>query len=231
MANGKSSSRNNDADPKAKTVAGDDRNLVAIDEAYKEASFEDRLLLFWDKYQKPLIFAATLFLAVIVIWQVIGYVGERMEAKIRAEYAALETSEERLAFAQQRSGHKLSAVAFLELGDEALAEENFSTASEHYRHARERLGNHPFAGRAALGEAFATWQGGDTTNARRLMEAVSAERRYLTAFREEAKLMLAMLKVSEGQWEEARQMVVDLAENSPDQVIQQRAQLVKNGLE
>lgn len=231
MAKGKSSSPSDKENPKASAVAGDDRNLVAIDEAYKEASLEDRLYLFWDKYQKPLVFSAILLIVGLIFWQVIGYIGERMEAKIRSEYAAIASTEDRLKFAQQRSGHLLSAVAFLELADEAKDDGNFRQAADFFAEAGQRFGDHPMGGRAVLSQGLALWQAGDSSEARRVLNDLQERSAALSTFREEARLVVAMMTAADGESATALQMIRAIIEETENPIIRQRAEMIKNGLE
>ena len=229
--NKKPSSQKTSDSAKTDPAAGDDRNLVAIDEAYKEASFEDRLRLFWEKYQGPLIVGGVLIVLGIIGWQVMGFVAERMDQRIRNEYAAIETSEERLDFAQHRSGHLLSGVAYLELGDEAFEEENFGEAIEFYREALNRLEEHEFRDRAQYSLAMSLVENGDLQEGRAELENLRDRTGALSVFREEARFALAILLADEGETEQAIAMLEEIEADSPSGIVSWRAGNFLRGLE
>ncbi|MCC5788898.1 MAG: tetratricopeptide repeat protein [Opitutales bacterium] len=229
--NKKSSSQKTKDPAKTDPAAGDDRNLVAIDEAYKEASFEDRMNLFWQKYQGPLIVGGVLIVLCIVGWQVMGFVAERMDQRIRGEYAAIETTEDRLHFAQHRSGHLLSGIAYLELGDEAFAKEEFADAVEFYRQAANRLEEHEIRDRAQFSLAMALVENENFEEGRAELENLLDRAGALSVFREEARLALAVLLADDGQTDQAISRLKEIEGDSPNQIIRWRASNVLQGLE
>lgn len=229
--NQKTSAKKNSDPAKVDPAAGDDRNLVAIDEAYKEASFEDRLNLFWEKYQGPLIAGGVLIILAIVGWLVMGFVADRMDQRIRNEFAAIETTEDRLHFAQHRSGHMLSGIAYLELGDEAFADEAFADAVEFYREAVNRVGEHHIRDRVQFSLAMSLIEDGNIEEGRAELENLRDRAGALSVFREESRLALAILKADEGQTDEAITLLREIENDSPNQIISWRATNFLQGLE
>ncbi len=187
----------------SKSPAGDDRNLVTIDENYLAPTFEDRLQLFWEKHSKTIVALVALVAVALVARWAFGWFAERREQAIRADYAAASTSAQLQAFIAANPKAPLAGAASLRIADEAYAAGNYAAAREAYAAAVPLLGQDPLAARARLGAAIAPLQAGDTAAAKTALEALANDTSFARALRAEAAYHLAVIARDAGQPAEA----------------------------
>lgn len=193
-----------------KPLAADDRNIVAVDEAYKEAGFEDRMYLFWNKYQSWIVAAIVAVFVGLILYFAMNFLAERREAAIREAYSAAGTPEEKTAFAREHSGHNLAGAAALEVADVRFEEEAYGEAAELYGLAAESLAGHPLRGRAALGQAVAYIMLERPDDAESVLTTLADDPEVLTSARMEAKYMLASLAFERGDYERVRTLADEI---------------------
>lgn len=120
---------------KPKPAAGDDRNLVLVDEDFQDADFEDRVWLFWQRHgRKTVTGAVVLFLAIIGVIVYVEVGKMRLEA-LKAEYAAAETAEQKLAFARGNESDPLAGTAYFAVGGEYADAGKFAEAADAFGNA------------------------------------------------------------------------------------------------
>ena len=88
----------NPATPSAPTPAGDDRNLVVVDENYVAPSFEDRLRIFWQKNSKVVIAVLVVILVAVAAKEGWEYLAAERERGVGEEFAAAVTPAQVKAF-------------------------------------------------------------------------------------------------------------------------------------
>ncbi|QYY36481.1 tetratricopeptide repeat protein [Ruficoccus sp. ZRK36] len=175
---------------------GDDRNLVHIDDAFKEADIEDQVWLFWNKYKNS-IYA----LVVIVLLGVIGVQGYHMYQRsavrtMQEAYIQADTPEALNEFGQKYVGKPLAGFALLQSADKQYQDGNYSTAADLYKDAAASLTDTYVQGRARLGEAMAVIQDGQTEAGKALLTSLSSDTKALSAIRAEATFDLGVLALS-----------------------------------
>ncbi len=195
-----------------KQIEADERNIVAVDEAYKEAGFEDRMYLFWHKYSSVIIGLIVAVFAGLILYFAVLFLAERREASIRNQYSEAETPEQKVAFAREHTGHRLAGTAALEVADRRFNEEEYEEAAELYALARESLGGHPLAGRAGLGEAVAYVMQGRSDDAERALGALVEDEGVLQAVRMEAAYNLALLAFENEDYDRVRNLADRIGE-------------------
>lgn len=213
-----------------KTPAGDDRNLVTIDENYLAPSFEDRLQIFWEKNSRTIVaLIVIVVLALLARW---GFelFAERREQAIRADYAAATTSEQLKAFIAANSAAPLSGVAGLRLADEAYVAGNYAAAREAYAAAVPLLGTDPLAARARLGAAISPLQAGDVAVARPALEALANDTTFAKALRAESAYHLAVIAKDAAQFPEATRWTEVVLATDPEGMWAQRALQLRGSL-
>ncbi len=189
-----------------KQIEADERNIVAVDEAYKEAGFEDRMYLFWEKYSTVIIALIAATFVGIILYFTMLFLAERREAAIQAEYAAAETTEQKETFARDHSGHRLAGAAALDIADLRYNEEDYEQAAEWYGLALESLDGHPLYGRAGLGKSVSYILLGRTEDAGRVLSDLADNEEVLLAVRMEAKYTLASLAFEAGDYDRVRSL-------------------------
>lgn len=108
-------------DSRQRPPAGDDRNLVIVDEDFAQADSEDRLWLFWERNRDRIVGGTIAIVVGLVAWFAVqSWIESRAEA-LRAEYAEIKDDAGRAAFAQAHPGEILAAVALLEVADSLKA--------------------------------------------------------------------------------------------------------------
>lgn len=104
-------------DSRQKPPAGDDRNLVVVDEDFAQADSEDRLWLFWERNRDRIIGGTTAIVLGLIAWFAVQSYLEGHDETVRATYAEIKDDAGRLAFAAEHKGEALAAVALLEVAD------------------------------------------------------------------------------------------------------------------
>lgn len=183
----------NPANPSAPTPAGDDRNLVAVDENYIAPSFEDRLRLFWEKNSKMITGALVVVLLVIAGKEAWEYLAAKKERDIGSAYAAASTPAQLKSFIAANPEHSLAGIAHLRMADESYAAAQFADAITAYDQASAILKTGPLASRARLGSAMATLQSGRAAEAQTALKAFAASESEIETYRAEAYYHLASL--------------------------------------
>ena len=213
-----------------KSPAGDDRNLVTIDENYLAPTFEDRLQMFWEKHSKTIIALVVLIVVALVARWSFGWFAERREQAIRADYAAADTTARLQAFIAANPKAPLAGAASLRIADEAYAAGNYAAAREAYAAAVPLLGQDPLAARARLGAAIAPLQAGDTATAKTALEALANDTSFARPLRAEAAYHLAVLARDAGQPAEATRWTELVLSTEPEGMWSQRALQLRSTL-
>lgn len=104
-------------DSRQKPPAGDDRNLVIVDEDFAQADSEDRLWLFWERNRDRIIGGTTAVVVGLIAWFAVQSWLESRAESLRSAYADVRDDAGRAAFAAEHPGEVLSAVALLEVAD------------------------------------------------------------------------------------------------------------------
>lgn len=185
-----------------KSPAGDDRNLITIDENYLAPSFEDRLQIFWEKNSRTVVTVLVVVVVAIVAKGAFSYLAAQRERAIAAEYAAAATTAQLQAFAQAHPAAPLAGAAHLRLADEAYAAGSYATAKVDYAAASKLLGSDPLATRARLGAAVSLLQAGDASATVALQELAN-DTTLPGPVRAETAYHLAVLARDAGQSAEA----------------------------
>ena len=188
----------NPATPSAPTPAGDDRNLVTVDENYISPSFEDRLRLFWQKNSKVVIAVLVAILLVIAAKEGWQYLAAERERGVGEAFAAAATPAQVKAFISEHPAHPLSGVAHLRSADEAYAASRYVEAISGYEQAATILKSGPFASRARLGTAMGKLQGGRAADGEAALKAIAADANEIKGYRAEASYHLASLAAAAG---------------------------------
>ena len=189
--------------------AGDDRNLVVVDEDFVNADAEDRLWLFWERNQGVIVKST-----VAVVVGILGYLAfffwnESRREALGEEFTACQDEAARRAFAARHAGEPLAAVALTDVADELKRAGKFADAAKAYDEARRLAGLvspapavAALAARARLYAALCRLEAGDATAAKALAEVADDDAAAET-LRGFAMLTLANLAVAKGDTAEA----------------------------
>lgn len=190
--------------------AGDDRNLVPVDETYIAPSLEDRLAIFWAKHSKTVI--AVFFLVVLAVLAKGGYdlyVAQREKA-VAADYAAAATDAQLKTFIAANDAHPLAGIAQLRLADEAYTAGKYADAQTGYTKAAAILGNTTFGQRARLGAATSLIQAGKTVEGEAALKPIVADLAVAKGIRAAAAYQLASLAADAGKSDEANKLIMQV---------------------
>ena len=179
--------------PSSPKPAGDDRNLVPVDENYVAPSFEDRVRIFWEKNNKAVYGVLVVILLAIVAKEGWDYLAAQREKGVEQAYAAATTPAQLRTFIGEHPQHTLAGVAQLQLADEAYAGGRYGEAVTAYEQASGVLKNGPLASRARLGAAMAKLQGGRESEGEAALKALAADEKEPKAYRLEAAYHLTSL--------------------------------------
>jgi hypothetical protein len=185
--------------PNDPRVQGDDRNLVAVNEGYQGASFEDRLFLFWSKYRNLILLLIVAGFLFIIGREAYRYVAAQREASIRSDFAAVQEPSGFRAFARANQNHPLGGLAFLNAGDAAYNEGAYGQAVTDYDAAASALEQPELAARARLGAAMARIQSGQVEAGERQLTVLADDDRVVQPLRAEALFRLATIAIQAGE--------------------------------
>lgn len=185
-------------------VQGDDRNLIHVDDAFKEADLEDQVWLFWSKYKNTIIGSV-----VIVFLGVIGVEGYKLYQRnavksMQAAFSEADSANTLSDFGQQYAGTPLGGFAQLETADEKYREGDFAQAATLYKAATDSLVDTYLMGRARLGEAMSHYKAGSHDLAKNLLSSMSSDANILTSLRAEAAFNLAIIALGNDDYTTAR---------------------------
>jgi hypothetical protein len=121
------------------------------------------------------------------------YLVARKEVEVRRDYAACSTAEAYRAFAASHPGHRLAALAELNVADDAYSSGHFSDAVADYEKAAADLPAGPFKARARLGQAMSLALSGKSADAETDLRQILNDTSLLDAYRCEAGYQLAAL--------------------------------------
>lgn len=197
--------------------AGDDRNLVPIDENYIAPTFEDRLRIFWEKNSRAILAACALVLAVILgkgAWKIISV---QREKAIAADYGAAGDDAGKLkAFAAAQADHALAGLAQLRIADGAYSAGNFIEARAAYDKAAVILKRDAFGQRARMGAAISAVQAGAAAEGEAALKQIVADLGFDKQTRSEAAYHLASIAAASGNATEAVRLIEQSTVIDPD---------------
>lgn len=210
--------------------AGDDRNLVSVDENYLAPTFEDRLRLFWAKNSRAVLAACGLVLGVILVkggYEI--YVSQRNKA-VAADYAAATTDAQLKSFVGSHGDHVLGGLAQLRLADQAYSAGNYAEARTAYDKASGILKKTNFGQRARLGAAVSAVQAGAAAEGEAALKQISADLAVDKLVRAEAAYHLASLAAAAGNATEAIRLIEQTTVIDPDGQWADRASMLRTTL-
>lgn len=195
--------------------AGDDRNLVPVDENYIAPSFEDRVRLFWEKNSRAVIAACAFVILVFLGKGVFDYLQAKRENAVAADYAAATapaaTEAQAKAFISAHGDHVLGGLAQLDLADRAYKAGRFADARTAYDQAAGILKANTFGQRARLGSAISALEAGAAAEGTAALKQIVADLSLGKLVRSEAAYHLASLAVAAGDTAEAIRLVEQVA--------------------
>jgi len=115
--------------------AGDDRNLVVVDEDFANADTEDRLWLFWERNKTLIVQGVTAVVVGILGFLAYFFWNESRRVELGAEYTACQDEAARRAFAGRHPGESLAAVALADVADELKRTGKLAEAAKAYDQA------------------------------------------------------------------------------------------------
>ena len=189
--------------------AGDDRNLVVVDEDFVNADTEDRLWLFWER-NKGIIVKGT-FGVVVGILAFLAYFfwNESRREALGEEFTACQDEAARRAFASRHPGEPLAAVAITDVADDLKKAGKFADAAKAYDEANRLTGLagkapaiSALGARARLYAALCRLEAGEA-GADKAIAAVADDVNAPETLRGFAMLTLANLAVAKGDSAEA----------------------------
>ena len=205
--------------PPTPTPAGDDRNLVAVDANVLAPTFEDKLLLFWEKNGKKVILGCVIVLVGIVAKGGWEYFEAQKEADVQKEYAAA-----------ANKGHALAGLAQLRIADEAYTAGKSADAISGYEAVIGVLKTGPFATRAQLGLAMSKIAAGQSAEGEAVLKTMAGDVAMLKGVRVEAAYHLASLAADAGRADDVKKYSDQIAQIDPASPWTQRVMALKAAL-
>lgn len=195
---------------KFKDSAGDDRNLVLVDDDFQDADFEDKVWLFWRRHgKKTIAIAALIFLAGLVA--IIYTQAKKMHVvSLQNEYATLKTDDERRDFARGNAADPMAGTVYFTLGNKLFREGKYAEAAADYKAAADvfsALAGTEYAmprDRAKLAEAALLQKLGKADEAVALLSALAGTLETDETIRGQAMYNLAVNALAKNDLDTAR---------------------------
>ncbi len=196
-------------EPKDKTPPPvDERNLVDVDDAFKEADIDDKMWLWWQKNRNFLIMLTVGTLLVVAGIESYKLFKRQSLEKMQSRYnnaAAEESSALLMEFSEAYSGKPLGGAALLQVADEKFSEEGYSAAAMQYADAAESLKGTHLYGRAKLGQAVSLHLSGESDRAKPMLEELTNDAGVLLGLRSQAAYYLTLIAMQNDDLETARE--------------------------
>ena len=218
------------ATPSSPKPAGDDRNLVAVDEKYVPITFEDRLHQFWQRNRNLVMGLCLAVLLAILAKGAWEYLARQKELDVEKAYAAATTTEQLKAFAAGHASHSLAGIAHLRIGDEAYTAGKSADALAAYEKAFAVLKDGPLAARIQVGRALAKVQAGKTSEGTSELKQLAGDANQFNAVRAEAAYQLASLAAEAGNAAEVQKYSDQLMQIDPSSPWTQRGLMLRASL-
>lgn len=216
--------------PVSSSAAGDDRNLVEVDENYLAPTFEDRLRLFWAKNSRSVLAASALVVAVLLGKGGYEFFAAQREKAVSADYAAATGDDQLKAFVASHGDHVLGGIAQLRLADQDYAAGRYADARAAYEKAAGILKKNTFGARARLGAAVSAVQAGAAAEGEAALRQISADLTLEKLVRAEATYDLAALAAGAGNTAEAIRLIEQTTVIDPEGHWADRASMLRSSL-
>lgn len=215
--------------PSQPRPAGDDRNLVPVNET-TALSFEDKVSVFWQKNRALILGTCVAVVVVIVAKGAWDYMAKQRELEVERAYAAAKTPEQLKSFADSHASHTLGAIAQLRMADDAYRAGKSADAVALYDKAVAALEGGPLAARALVGRAMAKVQAGKAAEATSELKQIVDDAKQLKAVRAEAAYHLASLAAESGNAAEVQKLSDQLMQIDPSSPWAARAMALRSTL-
>lgn len=209
----------------------DDRNLVDVNDAFKDADVEDKVWLFWQKNGKALVAGGVVALIAVIAVQLYELYEEKALADMQISYQAAEADEASLlTFGEANASASLGAFALLEVADAKYAERDFAEAGKLYAQAATGLAGTPFGARAELGQAMTAIKAGDTATGTAELTRIGADASLIGTIRGEAIFNLALIALQDSDYTTAKQRLTELESLEGAPIWNQQAKMLRDNV-
>ncbi len=164
----------------------------SLQEALKSASFGDKMWLFFTENLPIFIKIGVGILVVMILLTAIAIGKSIAHRSMEREFNDALISGDIEKFVKKYENEKLSGILFLELGDKAYKDQDFTKASKYYKLAANAFDDDIFEGKAMLSEGIALSRNENFSEAEKIFEKISNENKYLHFIRGEAMWLLGM---------------------------------------
>lgn len=182
--------------PQKPKAAGDDRNLVTVDENYVAPGLEDNLRLFWEKNSRIVLALVAAAVLVFAANEARLFLAARHAQGVGEDYAAAKNEAALKNFLAAHPDEPQAGLAQLRLADTAYAAGDYAAARTGYEQAVTRLAatpaGAPLAARARLGAAVSQLLAGQTAEAAVALKKIADDAGLPRAVRAEATYDLAV---------------------------------------
>jgi len=169
----------------------DERNLIDVEDS-AELSVEDRISMYWMENKGFIIGCITALAFALIALNGLRIYKDHSIENLKADYANALAEETLESFAEANANKELGGVAALAVADQAFEAETYEKAIQFYQIASGALEDGILSGRAQLGEAFALYQNGQTSEGIAQLSAIAANESLAESVRGEAAYHLAL---------------------------------------
>ena len=187
-----------------------DVNEVVL-EAFGEASMEDKVWMYWRKYNRHILLVVALMFLGFIGFQGVEMYQARQVEKMQEDYQEAVDSGRVLDFAKRYRKEPLAGTVFLEEGDRLVGEGKYDDAIKAYDLGLVSLGKTPLVDRGRLSIAVATLMKGDREKGKALLERLMNRPEAFGSIRAEAAYQLVLISLEDENYSGAKVYLDELS--------------------
>lgn len=206
------------------------KHTEANSEFLSEIPLEDKLWLFWQRYNKYIILGITVTALGFIGYQGISFYKSWQIEKLQNEYRIAHDEKRDLAFAEANPKEPLAGTVFISIGDQFANEQKYDDAIANYTKSFESLRGTPVDDRVYLGVAMLTFIKGDKESGKTLLKELVNNHELLGAIRAEAAYQLVLIGLEEKDYSASKEFLNIILRIPNAGIWEQKANILKDSV-
>ena len=179
-------------------------------EAFGEASMEDKVWMYWKKYNRHVLLGIVLIFLVFIGVQGVDMYQARQVEKMQEDYEEALNEGNAMEFAKRYRKEPLAGTVFMEEGDKLVSEGKYIDGIAEYEKGMASLGKTVLGDRGRLSIAVATFMKGDHDAGKGLLEGLVKKPEVIGSIRAEAAYQLVLISLEGEDYSGAKKYLDEL---------------------